>query len=112
MIERYRHSPHVARHEKSCHQTGPAGLVRGTDTTSGVAVEIFVEKYIIAKMRVLLQVGIVAIHRTSAALIPEKKACQAGGQLICDLIEGDEFSRVCRAFNFEIVAVVVMKILQ
>src|SRR5437660_12799045 len=42
----------VTRHEKLHHQPGPAGLVRGTDTAPGVAVEVRIEEGLVPEIRV------------------------------------------------------------
>src|SRR5437879_13187740 len=41
----------VARHEKLRHQTGPAGLVRGTDATTSVAVEVLIDEDVVQEVR-------------------------------------------------------------
>ena len=102
----------VARHQQLRDEAGPARLMRGTDAAAGVAVEVFVEEHVIAKMRVLLQSRVMCEHRAVASLIREKDPCEAHGELVRHFVDRHEMTRTGRTLNAEVVAEVVMKLLQ
>ena len=102
----------VARHQQLRDEAGPARLMRGTDAAAGVAVEVFVEEHVIAKMRVLLQSRVMCEHRAVASLIREKDPCEAHGELVRHFVDRHEGSGTRRAFHAEVFAEVVMKLLQ
>src|SRR5712692_1899443 len=53
-----------------------------------------------------------ALERALAVLAAQPNFDQTIGKLVCDLVQCQEISRARRAFDFEIVAVVMMKLLQ
>src|SRR5713101_5449121 len=53
-----------------------------------------------------------ARERAFAFLVAQPNFDQAIGKLVCDLVQCQEISRARRTFDFEIVAVVMMKLLE
>src|SRR5213594_1621658 len=54
--------------EKAGYQTGPAGLMIGAESGAVITVEVFVEEYQIAPVRILLKLACAAIDRPPANL--------------------------------------------
>ena len=63
-------------------ESGPAGLMRGTDASARVAVEILVEPHVVTEMRVGLKLLDVAEDGAPAGRIPQEYALQTTGQLL------------------------------
>src|SRR5256885_12074702 len=59
----------VTRHEKLRRRPGPAGLVRGTDTAPGVAVEVLIEEDVVPEVRVGVGALIEAVDRPASVPI-------------------------------------------
>src|SRR5882762_2118201 len=102
----------VARHEKLRHQPGPAGLVRGTDATTGVAVEVLIEEDVVPEVRVGVCALMEAVDRPASVPICKEQPSQTAGDLVGDLVEGCEVPGARRAFDPEVITVVVMELLQ
>src|SRR5262245_13395862 len=102
----------AARHQQFRDQTSPAGLVRSAEADARVTVKIFVEQDVVAEIGVALQLVVVAVHRAAAGWIAQKETRQASGDFFRYFVDGDKAARARRAFDFEVVAVVVVKLLQ
>src|SRR5262249_28966139 len=88
---------------------GPAGLMRGAAAASGIAVEEFVERHMIAKSRVLLLDRRVAKDWTATRLVAHEDPREAPAQLGRHLAQMHEFARSDRALHLEVVAIVAVK---
>src|SRR2546429_9418087 len=102
----------VTRHEELRHQPGPAGLVRGTDTAAGVAVEVLIEEDVIPVVRVGVSALIEAVDRPASVPICKEQPSQTAGDLLGDLVEGRDVPRDRRAFDPGVITVVGMELLQ
>ena len=69
-------------------KSGPPGLVRRADASSGVAVKVLVKQHVVSEVRVVLQASIVPEHRALAVLVAKEDSGQARGQLVRDLADG------------------------
>ena len=98
--------------EQLCHQARPSSLVGRSNTAAAIAVEVFVEEDVIPEMRVIRQFVMVAEHGTTAAPVFQEKPAQTPRQLIRHILYGHEPAGAGRAFDFEIVAVIVVEFLQ
>jgi hypothetical protein len=58
------------RRDEFSDETGPTGLMRRADTAAVIAVKILKELYVIAEMRVGLQLGVLAEDGAPAVSIP------------------------------------------
>ena len=63
------------------HQTGPTCLVAGPQAGAIVAVKVFVKKYQVPPMRVILQYIYPAIDRPQTVSITQKQPDEAAGQI-------------------------------
>src|ERR1700730_13293143 len=90
-------------------QSGPAGLVRGTEATAGIAVKELVEQQIITADRVLLLHRRCAEDRPMSVLAAKEDAAQPAGKLDGDFAEMQHGAGSYRAFDLEIVAVIAVK---
>src|SRR5262245_8809742 len=93
-------------------EPGPTGLMRGADASAGVAVEIFVEEHVVTEVGVAGEFGVIFQHRALAVGAPEEEPGEAAGEFECDFVDGDESTGASGAFHFEIVAVVVVELLE
>ena len=82
-------------------ETGPTGLVTGTDSGAIVAMEVFVEQDQISPIRVLLELFATAIDGSRAILAGED-ADQSLCELGADLLQVQELAGTCRALHLEI----------
>ena len=64
--------------EETSHQRGPARLVAGAATPSGVAMKVFVKEREIAPVRVLCETRIRPMARTLAVSIRQEESCKPG----------------------------------
>src|SRR5262245_16688378 len=86
--------------------------MRGAKAAARVAVEVLVEKKVVAKMRVALEALVVTGDWAHAIRVAQKQPRQAAAQLVCYLVDGDVAARSGRTFDLKVVSVVVMKLLQ
>src|SRR4029077_819430 len=93
-------------------EAGPAGLVRRAEAGAGIAMKIIVKQI---AMSILRAVGPIAGRAGKCALVffvAQKKLDQSIGKLVRDFIQMHEPAGSGWAFNFEIVAVVMVKLLE
>src|SRR5258708_30696015 len=86
-------------------QSTPAGLVRGAQAAPVVAVEIFVEEYVVLEVRIGLHLVIGAEDGTSSLLIAAKDIDLAAAPLISDLFQRQHLCGSDRAFYPAIITV-------
>src|SRR5262249_52998521 len=101
-----------ARLQQLGDQRGPTGLMRRADAAPRVAVEVFVKQQVIPEVRVVLVLGRLPEDGPPAALVRQENAGQAAGQLLGHALDGDEPAGTRRALDLEVVAVVVVKLLE
>ena len=83
-----------------------------SDAPAVVAVEIFVERNALPIVGIRLQLRVLAQDRTIPLAVLEENARQPLGQFGGYFFDGNKMPRSGRAFDFEIIAVIVMKLLQ
>ena len=83
-----------------------------TDAAPVVAIEVLVERDTAAVVGIRLQLGGMAQHRAVAVFILQEDARQSARQLLGNLLDREQRAGARRAFDFEIVAVVVVEFLQ
>ena len=76
--------------EQLCHQACPPGLVRRSDATATITVEVFVEKDVIPEVRIVRELIVVAEHGTAAVPVFQEKPAQTPRQLIRYITYGHE----------------------
>ena len=86
--------------------------MRRPDAAAVVAVKILVEQYVIAKMRIRLDFLAVVEYRSFAILVAEKDAAEPVRDLVGDVVDREKYSRAGRALDLEIVAIIMVKLLQ
>ena len=84
----------------------------GADTLAGVAVEVFVKGDVVAPVRIGLEFFSVAENGALAVGAAQEDAREAAGEFGRDFPEVHHLARARRAFYFEVVAVVVMELLE
>ena len=70
-------------------QARPAGLMRGSEATAGVAMKVLVKKNVVAKVWIMLESVIVTAHGAPAVRVDEKQSRQAAFQLDGHVVDGD-----------------------
>src|SRR5439155_2810752 len=94
------------------HQAGPPRLVRCAHAPSRVTVKVLVKQHMVAKVWVVLKATVAAEYGPLAVRIPEEDPVQAGGELAGDLVDRVIPTGTRRTLHFEIVAVVVVELLE
>src|SRR5262249_13043766 len=74
-------------------QPGPSGLVRGSDSTARIAVEVFVEIEVVAELAILLQLRIERVHLPHTGGVLQEDSREAVRQLPRHLIDREEATR-------------------
>lgn len=92
-------------------ESGPAGLMASAEPLASLSVKILVEQEAVAKMRILLELAVVAEDGSLAVRVAEEQFCQAIGDLVADGFQREILPRSGWALDKKIVAVVVMKLL-
>src|SRR2546426_4286005 len=93
-------------------ESGPTGLVRCAHAAPGVPVKVLVKQHMVSKVRVILQTPIVPEHGALSVIVAKEDPGQAGRQLGRDLVDGVIATGSRGTLDPEIVAVVVMELLQ
>src|SRR5690242_17265259 len=93
-------------------EAGPAGLVARTDARTVVAMEVFVEGNQVAPVRIILEFRGRAKDRPSFVGVSQEDARQPFRDLTGDLPQREHLAGTNRTLDFEVVAEVVMKLLQ
>src|SRR5271170_3808705 len=99
-------------HEQFRNQRGPSRLVRGADAAANVTVKILVEGNAVLIIRIGLQRRLMTQYGALAVGVLQENARQAARQFRGHLIDVEEPPRSRRAFHGEVLAVVMMKLLQ
>src|ERR1700722_4455164 len=100
------------RHEQLGDQRRPSQLMRCADAPAGIAMKVLVERDAVLVVRIRLQLRLLTQHRPLAARVLQEDPRQAVRQFRGDLLNGEIVPRSGRTFHSEIVAVVMMKLLQ
>ena len=88
-------------------QAAPAGLVRRAQARAGLAVVVFVEEQMVAKMRVVLQ-QVAGPQRGPAAIFPPQiKRSQPFAQIIGNFCQCRQATGADRELYFEVVAEII-----
>src|SRR6185503_5148692 len=89
-------------------ECSPACLMAGTKSGTGVPVEILMKRHVVAPVRVVLKVLVVAEHGPPAtvSVVAHEDALQAIGKLVSHSLKRQEAPRTCRALDGKRVAVV------
>src|SRR5215470_4961727 len=82
------------------------------DAPACVAIKIFVEVDVVAKLFVLLKFRVERIYRPRAGRILEKYPGEAVNQFLGDLIKGEILARASGTLDLEVIPVIVMELLQ
>ena len=83
----------LIRLEKIRNQSGPPRLVRCSDTAAVLAVEMLVEKNVIAKIGVILHLLAVVENWAAAGLVFKKNPRQTTGEFVGNFGYGQQFPR-------------------
>ena len=94
------------------HQGRPAGLMAGAEALAGVAVEIFVEKNEIAPVGVGGKLGHAAVDRAVSMFVPQENSGEAPRDFGGNFGKREPVAGTRRELDFEIVAEVMMELLQ
>src|SRR5882724_7650741 len=86
--------------------------MRGAGASAGIAVEELVERDAIPIVRIRLELRILAQYGTVAGRILQEQPRQPARQLGGHLLEAHEIAGAGRAFDLEVIAVVVVELLQ
>ena len=98
--------------EQLGHETRPAGLVGCAYAAAAIAVEVLIEKQVIAEVPVALHPRVMRVYSARAVLTEQKDLRQSGRQFVCHVIQTDESTGARRTLDTELIAVVVMELLQ
>ena len=64
----------------------PASLMRGSETLSGLAVEVFIEEERISPCRIVLEAGVCAVRRPPAVCVEQKQTQETALKLRRNLV--------------------------
>src|SRR5271166_4669363 len=84
----------------------PSGLVAGSEASAIIAVEIFVEQYVVSPQRIGLEFLRTSEHRSPAGLVPQKDTFQTIGNFVGHLEQVHQLARAGGTLDLEIVAVI------
>src|SRR5450631_3177553 len=101
-----------ARHEELRDQRRPSRLMRCPDAAVGIAMKILVEWNAVLVVRIALQLRLMTQHRPLAARVLQENPRQPQGQLGGNLVDGEVGSGPRGTLHFEVIAIIVMKLLQ
>src|SRR5580765_1299576 len=96
--------------ERARYDSGPAGLVAGSQPGAIVPVEVFVEQNVVLPVRIVLELLSSAVYRPSAVGIAEENARQPASKLFSHLEQRHEFHRASGTFELKVIAVELVKV--
>ena len=99
----------AVRHERS-RERRPSGLMRGAETLSGLAVEVFIEEERFPPLGVSLETRVGAVRRASAGRVDQKQTQEPALELDRDLVQVRLPARSGRQLDCQVVAKVVVKV--
>src|SRR6266513_1013279 len=102
----------TARLNQLRNQARPARLVVGPYAAAGVAVEIFVKQKVIPEMRILLHFFVLTEKRPVSCAVPQEDPAEPAPEFRGHLVNAHEFPGASRALHPEVVAIVVVELLQ
>src|SRR5512147_904791 len=73
---------------------------------SDIAVEVFIEKYVVSPIWIFLELLCASVNRTFARFIAQENPCQAVSNFVCNFEQVHLFSRSCRELNLKVVAII------
>src|SRR5262245_38729809 len=85
-----------------CNQPGPPGLVGCAHAPAIVAVKIFVKEQVVVKMRVVLDLRVLAMHRTPTVVVLLKNADQPLRKVVSNFPQGTHVSASRGVFYLKI----------
>src|SRR6516164_444932 len=88
------------------YDTGPAGLVARTKASPVVAVEVFVERDVIAPIRVFLKYLLASVDWTAAVFVFQEDAAEPARDFLRDLIKIHLVTGASRALDDKVVTVI------
>src|SRR5271166_3434599 len=91
---------------------GPSGLVARSNSGARIAMEVLMEQHQVAPVGIGLELFEIAEHRPAAFFIAKKNVRHAARQFSRHSPQGHHLSRPGWELNLEIVAQVVMKLLE
>jgi len=98
--------------QKLCGKTGPAGLVACTQARSIVPVKILMEPDFVRPVGLLKQSLITPLKGPGAVVPPEEKSNQVFREIVSNLAQRQHLSAPRGAFDFEIISIVAVKLLE
>jgi hypothetical protein len=104
--------PQLARHQELGDEPGPTRLVRGANAPTRIAVEVLVEQQVVAEVGIPLHARVMPVDCSQPVLIPGEDPGEPPGKLVGDIVDRHQLPGTRRALDLEIVAIVVMKLLQ
>jgi hypothetical protein len=75
-------APMLPKPDQHGHESGPASLMAGAQSGAVIAVEVLVEKEVIAPVRIGLENLRTAVHRTLTMLVAPEDACKPRGEVL------------------------------
>src|SRR6476660_2183383 len=81
---------------------------------AALAVEVFVKRYVVAPMRIVLEVIVAVEHRAAVATcrVAQKDSAQAARELFAHFVQVAHPARSGRAFDFQCVAVIAPELVE
>ena len=70
-----------------CNETAPSRLMRRADASSAIAMKVFVELDVVAKMWIALKNFLLSVDRSSIILTSQEKPRQPAPEFSCNLID-------------------------
>jgi hypothetical protein len=98
--------------QQLCDQSRPARLMGRAEPTTGIAMEVLVEMNVIAEVWVVLDARSIARQRAAAVRITQKQTADAPSELAGHLMDREMPTGSRRALDEELVAVVMVKLLE
>src|SRR5262249_48056058 len=93
-------------------QPGPSGLVRSSDSTPRIAVEVLVEVQVVAELAIPLQLRIERVHLSHTLGVLQEDSRETVRQFLRHLTEREETARPRRTLDAKAIPVVVVELLQ
>ena len=98
--------------DELCHEAGPARLVARSNPGTVICVKIFKERDVITPVWIVLECFIPTKDSAASLLIAQKDPHHAMGNVIRNFIQRNLVARKCWAFHEEVIAVIMMKLLE
>src|SRR5271165_2796374 len=89
---------------------GPSGLMAGPQARTVIAVEIFVEQYVVPPQRIGLELLRASVNRPPAGFVPQEYPFQTIGYFVGDLEQVHQLAGAGGALDLEVVAVIQVEL--